>query len=351
MKMINKLGKRHEGHDPSLMALGVLGVMMMAAVIGVVAMDGDGTADAAVGSQFVVGDLRYTIIAEGKVDVIDLLSTSTSTMVRVPSSVSYEGTTYNVNAIRSMALASSSKLTTLIISDGVTSIGERACSGCSNLRSVSIPDSVTSIGSYAFFNCSSLTSITIPDGVTSIENHTFYNCSNLSSVSIPDSVTSIGGSAFAYCSHLSRLTIPDSVTSIGSSAFYNCSYLSSLTIPDSVTSIGGSAFYNCSNLYSVSISNSVTTIEDFAFNGCSSLMSVTFESTEVPELGAYSFSTGTTINVNTPGWDPVTAMAGAIGTDGKTKIVWANEPEYPALTFESDPVADGIIAYITRETP
>ena len=88
--MMKKLGVRHGGHDPSLMALGVLGVMMMAAVIGVVAMDGDGTADAAVGSQFVVGDLRYTIIAEGKVDVIDLLSTSTSTMVRVPSSVSYE---------------------------------------------------------------------------------------------------------------------------------------------------------------------------------------------------------------------------------------------------------------------
>ena len=56
-----------------------------------------------------------------------------------------------------------------------------------------------------------------------------------------------------------------------------------------------------------------------------------------------AFNTGTTIEVNSP-WDPVTAMADAIGTDGKTTIVWANAP-YPDLTFLSNPVTNGTLAY------
>ncbi len=54
--------------------------------------------------------------------------------------------------------------------------------GCSGLTSISISDSVTSIGSSAFSGCSSLTSITIPDGVTSIGYSAFYHCSGLTEV-------------------------------------------------------------------------------------------------------------------------------------------------------------------------
>lgn len=77
--------------------------------------------------------------------------------------------------------------------------------GCSGLTSISISDSVTSIGSSAFSGCSSLTSITIPDGVTSIGSSTFSGCSGLTSITIPDSVTSIGYSAFEGCSSLTEV--------------------------------------------------------------------------------------------------------------------------------------------------
>lgn len=56
----------------------------------------------------------------------------------------------------------------VVVSYGVTSIGDYAFWGCSNLTCVTIPNSVTSIGDCAFVMCFSLTSLTIPDSVTSL---------------------------------------------------------------------------------------------------------------------------------------------------------------------------------------
>ena len=56
----------------------------------------------------------------------------------------------------------------VVISKGVTSIGNEAFKWCERLTNVTIPDSITSIGNSAFYDCSSLTSVTIPDSVTSI---------------------------------------------------------------------------------------------------------------------------------------------------------------------------------------
>ena len=97
---------------------------------------------------------------------------------------------------------------------------------------------------YAFYGCSSLTSITISDSVTSIGNYAFFHCSSLTSITIPDSVTSIGHSAFLDCSSLTSITIPDSVTSIDDFTFLNCSSLKTVyyngTAEDWVTTSIGS---------------------------------------------------------------------------------------------------------------
>ena len=57
-----------------------------------------------------------------------------------------------------------SSITSVVINDGVTSIGYGAFGNCSSLTSVTIPDSVTTIGDYAFNNCENLTSVTIGRG-------------------------------------------------------------------------------------------------------------------------------------------------------------------------------------------
>ena len=241
--------------------------------------------------------------------------------VTIPSTVTYNGTTYSVTSIGNYAFAWCSSLTSVTIGNSVTSIGEYAFEGCSGLTSITIPNSVTSIGSSAFSGCKGLTSITIPNSVTSIGSSVFYGCSGLTSIvveegntvydsrdncnaiiktatntliigcqntTIPNSVTSIGERAFYECSSLTSITIPNSVTSIGNYAFAWCSSLTSVTIGNSVTSIGEYAFEGCSGLTSVTIGNSVTSIGESAFHYCSSLTTITIPNS-VTSLGSSAF--------------------------------------------------------------
>ena len=208
----------------------------------------------------------------------------------------------------------SDKITTLIINEGVTSIGN--FSECSNLTSVTIPDSVTNIRGWAFFACSSLTSVNIPDSVTRIGSDAFARCSSLTSVNLPDSLTYIGGWAFSNTPFYSELyddinnwendmlylkmylvgaksnivtaNIRAGTKLVAGGAFDDCSSLISVTIPDTVKSIGDVAFGGCSSLASLMIPEGVTDIESQAFSGCSSLTSVTIPNT-VKNIGNRTF--------------------------------------------------------------
>ncbi|WP_051588957.1 leucine-rich repeat domain-containing protein [Ruminococcus sp. NK3A76] len=64
--------------------------------------------------------------------------------------------------------------------------------------SITIPSGVTSIWHHAFM-CGSITSVVLPDGVKSIGGSAFLGCPGLKSVTIPNSVTSIGDDAFNGC--------------------------------------------------------------------------------------------------------------------------------------------------------
>ena len=209
--------------------------------------------------------------------------------------------TYGVTSIGDYAFSECTELTSVTIPNSVTSIGSGAFGICTGLTSVTIPNSVTSIGDWAFYGCSGLTSVTIGNGVTSIGSGAFQYCSGLTSVTIPNSVTSIGLGAFDGCTGLTSVTIPNSVTSIGEEAFYECTGLISVTILNSVTSIGGLAFYECTGLTSVTIPNSVTSIGSSAFDGCTGLTSMTVEATNPP---SYSSTDNMVPNYNIPLYVP-----------------------------------------------
>jgi len=75
-----------------------------------------------------------------------------------------------------------SYVTSLVVDEGITSIGSSAFMGCSNLPGVVIPESVASVGSSAFSGCSSLAGITIGSGVASIGDYAFSGCPALTSI-------------------------------------------------------------------------------------------------------------------------------------------------------------------------
>ena len=123
-------------------------------------------------------------------------------------------------------------------------IGEKAFTDCSRLTSLTLPVGITSIGYDAFAYCSGLTSLTLPAGITSIGEYAFSGCSGLTSLNLPAGITLIGESAFCGCSGLTSLTLPAGITEIGSSAFSYCSGLTSIYVySEKVPKIGSDVFY------------------------------------------------------------------------------------------------------------
>lgn len=137
-------------------------------------------------------------------------------------------------------------------------------SGCSGLTSYVIPDHITEIGDSTFNKCANLKSVTIPDSVTKIAPNAFTACTSLESITIPDSVTEIGGNAFAW-SGLKSIVIPGSVTTMGDHMFESCESLKSVKLSKNIKSIGSLAFIKCKSLESIIIPDGVTTIKIGAF--------------------------------------------------------------------------------------
>ena len=227
---------------------------------------------------------------------------------------------------------------TVIVEEGVTSIGDYAFAYLYNVESITIPSGVTSIGVHAFTCCYCLSSLTIPASVTSIGEDAFEYCDGLSAVTVGSgnaAYSSVDGVLFNYSRTELILypaqktdtsyTIPSGVTSIDDYAFYGCMSLTNITIPASVTSIEEYAFYGCYNLSAITVESggtsyasadgvlfnysmtelilyptqktdtsytipsSVTAIGDYAFADCYSLTSITIPS-GVTTIGDYAFA-------------------------------------------------------------
>lgn len=210
------------------------------------------------------------------------------------------------------------KVERVIISGGVTSIGDYAFSELTALKTVTIPGTVTSIGAGAFVECESLVSITIPGSVTqlgrdafrrcpklkyvtlsnglqTIGSGAFESCGSITNISIPETVTQIGRGAFRFCSGLTKITIPKGVTDIPSDIFEYCVALRAVTLHDGILSIGGGSFSDCTALREFTVPNGTTNIYGNAFSGCTNLKKIQLPNTvEDIDMSAFSGCTSLT---------------------------------------------------------
>lgn len=201
-----------------------------------------------------------------------------------------------VKGVAEQAFIQCRSITSLVVEDGVETIGAAAFAICTALKEVSLPATVdTTYSTFAY--CSSLQSVTLAEGIQSIGDRDFYGCSALTSINadsqseinIPSSVTAIEYWAFRDCTSLEgSVVIPEGVSVISDLAFAACSGITEFVFEGDVTTLGYAAFSGCTSLVSIDIPSTVTVIDEGAFSYCTSLEQLTLPQS-LTLIGASAF--------------------------------------------------------------
>ena len=162
----------------------------------------------------------------------------------------------NVSTLGDFLLSGCTNLKSVIIPASITSMGDGVFQNCTLLSTAGPIGGgydiefgwTDALPNNAFRFCTGLVTLIVPEGVTSLGEYAVEYCQNLQSVYLPSTVKSIGYRAFRYDISLNSLVLPEGVESLASEAFYGCTGLMSITIPNSVTSIQNNTFSGCSNL-------------------------------------------------------------------------------------------------------
>ncbi|MCM1118983.1 MAG: leucine-rich repeat domain-containing protein [bacterium] len=194
-------------------------------------------------------------------------------------------------------------------------LADRAYYGYQNLGSIDLPESMEEIGEFSFAR-SSLQTVMIPEGVTSIGYGAFYHCDRLAEVSLPSTINHIGPKAFtytrwveqfyedasngqdfliagdgiliAYKGDAAQIEVPEGIRQIGPEVFQGHSEIMSVSLPESLEIIGEAAFAECNGLTEVSGMSHVKIIRDRAFYHCPLEWVVLPDTVESVGLGAFA---------------------------------------------------------------
>ena len=185
------------------------------------------------------------------------------------------------------------KIKSLVVEEGVTSVGDCAFYSCPELESVKLPASLTKIGWSAFKDCTSLKTMTLQYVVTEDNmlkddiNGDLYGCTAIETIQIENEASTVkcedgiyyskDGKELIYCLKAKKgdVTVPDSVESLRADwrtwyAFDKCSVLESMVLPEKVEKAGENVWYKCTNLRYVEFKG-VKSVENWAFSGCTAL--------------------------------------------------------------------------------
>ena len=140
----------------------------------------------------------------------------------------------------------------IVLSNGITGLGDRLFYHCANAETVSLPATLTSIGNAAFAQedavsnyTAGLTSVTIPQAVTAIQSFAFQHTA-IAEVTVSANVKTWGKYVFSNCTKLKTARV--ACDSIGSFAFTRCTALSSLTISANCRTFGENMLTYCESL-------------------------------------------------------------------------------------------------------
>lgn len=154
----------------------------------------------------------------------------------------------------------------------------------------SIPRDNNGSNGGCFNKCTSLTSVVLPDTLTYIGQYAFAGCSNLESINLPSSLTTLEDYVFSGDSKLSMEVYLPNVTSMAREVFRETKITKAVF--GKLPSLAGSTygvFYNCKSLTYVDLPDTITSIGQAAFRGCSALATLICRATTPPTLGSNVF--------------------------------------------------------------
>ena len=191
---------------------------------------------------------------------------------------------YGETALKGLAPWNESRelIKSIVVGEGITSLGQLLFNKCTVAESVSLPSTLTKMSDTkvpkygTFRECTSLKSVTMPANLEMIGSYCFLDCTALTTVILNDKLTSIGDYAFNGCTALKSIKFPDSLTSIGLSSFEGCTDLTTVTYGIGMTETGNLAFRNAS-VSKINFSSTITEISPWSFYGCN------FVKLEIPE--------------------------------------------------------------------
>jgi len=162
------------------------------------------------------------------------------------------GATYDYE-ISDSPFYESEEIKKLVVSEGITEIGNSIFERCSNMTMASFPNTLKRIGKRAFFQFS--------DG-------------GLTTLQIPSSVDTIGDEAFANQSMVT-VTLPETLTTLGTYLFQSADALQSVRVE--CAEIPAFCFVRCKKLNQMTISKNVKKIGANSVNYCTLLDTITYE--------------------------------------------------------------------------
>lgn len=170
-----------------------------------------------------------------------------------------------------------SNVESLVLNEGLESIGAQAFARSKKLASVSFPSSLKVIEAHAFEDCVALTDLNLSNTkVEEISSNAFRE-TGLKTVAFPASLKKIASQAFLK-TQLDNVMLPEGVQEIGSEAFREVTTLKSITVPNNIQKIGERAFYLCTLLADVKYTGSVKlaegVVENAAFEDCQALTQI-----------------------------------------------------------------------------
>jgi Listeria-Bacteroides repeat domain (List_Bact_rpt). len=215
------------------------------------------------GQTFTSAGVNYRVLDATTVEVI---RTDYSGALTIPSTVNYGATDYAVKSIEANAFNLNDKLTSVVLSEGIATMGANAFQGCVNLIDVALPTSLTVIPVAAFRSNSKMQSVIISEGTTRIEREAFMNATALENINIPSSMTFIADAVFRE--------VPNATISVTSSG--NFPLENGVLYSAGKTEI---VYYRPSKPdTSYEFPNTITTIDRYTFVLAANLQSFTVES-------------------------------------------------------------------------